>query len=469
MMPAINSFDTHKLRAELFKRGNFDFITLRDGQRHEKQQQALEILTDKDTTEFLFGGGAGGSKTWTGCSWLLFSCLAYPGSKWFVGRKELKILRETVLQTMYKVIRAYEIPQSDFKYNGQDHYLQFNNGSRIDFLTLAQEPSDPLFERYGSLEFTGGWLEEAGEAPFDSYDTLKTRIGRHMNDEYNLCPKLFITCNPKKNWLKSVFFDKEADGTLEPDKKFLQALVQDNPFIEKNYQKQLEKTTDKSKRARLLLGEWDYEDSPDQLMQFEVISDLFNNTHVSGNGRYITADVARLGKDNTVVRVWEGWKVIKTATWGQVLTTVTADRIKAIAKEYRIPVSRIIVDEDGLGSGIVDMLHCKGFVNNSSPLKVKGVKPNFANLKAQCYYHFADMVNKGEVWVQDYGTERDKELTIEELEVIRAKDVDKDRKLQIIPKDQMKLILGRSPDYADSLMMRSYFDLYKPQIRGSSL
>ena len=36
------------VKVELFRRGRFDFITSRDGKNHDKQQQALSILTDSD-------------------------------------------------------------------------------------------------------------------------------------------------------------------------------------------------------------------------------------------------------------------------------------------------------------------------------------------------------------------------------------------------------------------------------------
>jgi hypothetical protein len=54
-----------------------------------------------------------------------------------------------------------------------------------------------------------------------------------------------------------------------------------------------------------------------------------------------------------------------------------------------------------------------------------------------------------------------KNYIIEELEQVRTKDADKDNKLQILPKDTIKAILGRSPDYADALAMRCYYEIDK--------
>lgn len=57
---------TLAVKIELFKRGCFDFITVKDGKKHEKQEKALQILTDTEHVELLYGGAAGGAKSWTG-------------------------------------------------------------------------------------------------------------------------------------------------------------------------------------------------------------------------------------------------------------------------------------------------------------------------------------------------------------------------------------------------------------------
>ena len=146
------------VKIELFKRGCFDFITVKDGKKHEKQEKALQILTDNEHAEFLYGGGAGGAKSWTGAAWLLFMCLCYPGSKWFIGRAELKRITQSTLITFYKVCNQYGVEDTLYKYNGQYNYIEFYNGSRIDLLDLMYKPGDPFYERYGSIEYTGGWI-----------------------------------------------------------------------------------------------------------------------------------------------------------------------------------------------------------------------------------------------------------------------------------------------------------------------
>ena len=181
----------------LFKSGVFDFITVFKGKKHEKQEEALEFLIDGDTEEFLYGGAAGGAKSWTGCVWLLFMCLIFPETKWFIGREELKRITESTLITFFKVAKAYGA-EGTFRFNAQKNFILFNNGSRIDLLELKYKPSDPLYERFGSTEYTGGWIEEGGEINYGAYEVLKTRIGRHYNDKFGIMAKIFITCNPEE-------------------------------------------------------------------------------------------------------------------------------------------------------------------------------------------------------------------------------------------------------------------------------
>ena len=102
----------------------------------KKQHEAYSKLNDNTTKETLYGGAAGGGKSWLGCEWLLVNCLRYPKTKWFIGREELKRLRASTYQTLLKVRQHHNIPQDYWRYQGQDNYIEFPNGSRIDLLDL---------------------------------------------------------------------------------------------------------------------------------------------------------------------------------------------------------------------------------------------------------------------------------------------------------------------------------------------
>ena len=120
------------------------------------------------------------------------------------------------------------------------------------------------------------------------------------------------------------------------------------------------------------------------------------------------------------------------------------------------------------------MENCKGFVNNSSPIETEFSKKvhNYRNLKTQCYFKLAELVNLGKIGCYDLPEEL-KGLIIEDSEQIKMQTVTttnnilKERKLDIINKEKIYESLRRSPDFSDAMSMRCYFDLddyYIPHI-----
>jgi len=61
----------------------------------------------------------------------------------------------------------------------------------------------------------------------------------------------------------------------------------------------------------------------------------------------------------------------------------------------------------------------------------------------------------------------EQEAIIEELEQIKGRDVEKDGKLKIVDKEEIKQNIGRSCDFADCLSMRCWFELEPAPIEFS--
>jgi phage terminase large subunit len=430
-----------------------------------KQSIAWDYLTDTTTQYILFGGGAGGAKSWLGCTWLLVMCYMYPGSKWFIGRKELKRLMGSTFITFLKVCQEYKVPKSAYKLDGKYNVIEFSNGSKIDLLDLAHQPTDPLYERFGSLEYTGGWIEEAGEAEYMCFDVLKTRVGRYKNDAFKLTPaKLLLTCNPTQNFLYRVFYKPFSETRLPKNMKFVQALHNDNPFQESGYSQQLDQISDPILKARLRDGLWEYSADSMNLINFDAIMQMFVNTVPDGL-TYLTADVARFGSDKIVYGIWRGMNLTEVSEKEKQSTTRTEEDIRDMLSKKFIPYNRGIVDEDGLGGGIVDHLYgINGFMGGRTALVDPHFteKRNYKNLRSQCYFLLADRINRHELQISAELTEAQRELIITDLQQIKRVDTAADAPLQVIPKEEIKDAIGRSPDYADMLMMRMYFDLAKP-------
>lgn len=223
----------------------------------DKQKQALEVLQDKETNELFFGGAAGGAKSFLGCFWVLKMCLKYPGTRYLIGRSILKTLKETTIKTLFEVLSKQEIPINTYRYNAQTNEIIFFNKSEIIFKDLFSYPSDPNFDELGSLEITGAYIDEAIQVKEKAINIVRSRI-RFKLDEHGLIPKILYTSNPGKGWPYKQFYQPYIKKELPANKKFIQSLLSDNPYISEFYAENLQ-SLDRESRERLLHGNWDYE------------------------------------------------------------------------------------------------------------------------------------------------------------------------------------------------------------------
>lgn len=425
----------------------------------KKQFQAWEYLMDNETLFVGYGGSAFSGKTYMLCYWLSSMCIAYPDTAWGLGRRELVNLKKTTLVTLFKVLAESGIENDKhYKYNQQENKITFFNGSVIYLIDTAYKPSDPLYTRFGGLELTGCAIDESAETDYTAIKILFTRLGRRNNNKYGLKKKLLETFNPAKNHVYSRYYKPHKEGKELPQHHFIPALPKDNPAPEvEDYIKDILATSDTVTIERLIKGNFEYDDDDRALMSYDAIINVFTNDFVEHGKKYISADIARYGKDTSIVVIWDGLRADKIKQYSQKSTLEMANIIKDLAREHKVPNTNIIVDEGGLGSGTVDNIpNCYGFVSNARALEGE----NYVNLKSQCYFKLADRINKSELYINLDGKLKDD--LIQELEQVKQTEVDSDKKKAIISKDEVKEAIGRSPDISDAIMMRMAFDILPP-------
>lgn len=435
----------------------------------DKQRQAFRRLRDDSTNEVLYGGGARGGKSYLGCSWVIIECLQKAGSKWMIAREELTKLKDTTLLTFFMVSKSLGT-NNLYHFNAQSLTATFENGSLIFFREIKYLPSDPEFDRLGSYDLTGCFLDECQQIHKKAINVLRGRFSVLSGEGWQTIPKALYTCNPSKNWIYEEFVRPDRQGELPADKVFIKSLATDNPFVPEEYIENLKKS-DPITVQRLLYGNFEYDDDPATLIQYEKILDCFTNDYLPNGDKYITCDVARFGSDKTVIGVWSGYRVVLSAYRGFSVQQ-TADKIESLRQRFGVALSQIVADEDGVGGGVVDILKCKGFVNNSRPLPnpITREDENYQNLKSQCYFRLSERINKGGLYIDCKDIDI-KATIIQELEQVKQYNMDKDGKRQVLPKDKVKEIIGRSPDFADTLMMREYFELqptYETYVLGAN-
>jgi len=345
-------------------------------------------------------------------------------------------------------LRRYLAATKLYQFNETNLIIYCPNGAEIHFKS-AEKPDN----LYGEDVFAAVF-DEAPRAREEAWFALRSTL-----TSTNAPCKLIGNFGGISNWVHKLKEKASTDKNYEYFKITCWDAIAEGIIDEEEV---LQAKKDLPEKIFKELYEAEASEDDGQLITNESIMKVFSNTHIESGIKYITADIARLGKDKTVIKLWDGWRVEKIIEMATSTVNESVSSINALAAENNVNSSNIIVDEDGVGGGVKDYLGCIGFVNNSKPIKVKGKEENFSNLKSQCYYKLAEIINRNEIYINC--NEKQEQYITEELEMIRlAKEVDAS-KITLLSKDEIKKKIGRSPDYSDALMMRVYFELKQRKI-----
>ena len=431
-----------------------------DTRDNTKQKLCATYWADSVTSEIVYGGSKGSAKSFTGCSLIFSDAFTYPNTHYFIARKTGEDLKKFTIPSIHEVFEIWGIDQKYYKFNGQHNYYEAYNGSKVYLLAAKYLPSDKLYQRFGSMQMTRGWIEEAGEFEKSAKDNLKISIGRWKNELYGITGKLLLTCNPAKNFLYSEYYKPYIEGVLPEWRKFIQALPQDNKCLDDGYLENLERTLSDSAKARLLLGDWDYDDNPNALYDYDSILDTYTNDHVTGDQLYMSCDVAMEGSDKLIIGCFKGWHCFEIREFPKTDGKEVLEYLRATKRKYGIKESNIVFDANGVGNYLSGFFkRAKAFRSQAKPLN----NENYENLRAQCFYKLKPIINGGLMRIT--ATAKQRELINQELSVIKTRDEDKDGKLKINRKEDIKKLISRSCDYADMVAMRAIFDIGKRKIK----
>lgn len=247
----------------------------------------------------------------------------------------------------------------------------------------------------------------------------------------------------------------------------------DNPHIPKSEIEKAREELDSTTYKQEIMAEY-IEDSG-ALFKYSALVDMFTNTISKKPEKYQIIDVADDGSDKTTFGIWDDLELYKIEKFERMNTENIVDHIRENNAEHKIPMSQNAVDAIGVGAGVASNSKLDGIVGYKSsyaPIKtdqnpvllpnvhyLKGVKltSDYANLRSQCLFTLAELINNHKIAVKTEDV-RIKEAIIEELS--HYQDISKgDGKRLATHKEDIKAIIGRSPDLSDLLIMRMYFVL----------
>ncbi len=177
----------------------------------------------------------------------------------------------------------------------------------------------------------------------------------------------------------------------------------------------------------------------------DSLEHAFQPHYVNAEGEKIAGlDVAEYGSDSTVLAVLHDNYITRIWSWTGLNTLQTSDYVTAILKSEGI--RKIVVDGNGVGSGVWPLLRQNGFsvcrfMSTNKPTGSAGELGTFGNARAEMYWRFREWVRKGGQIFDDKTLKEELEATTYEV---------KQGKIFICPKEKIRQKLGRSPDRADA-------------------
>ena len=213
-----------------------------------------KLFIDAKESEVLFGGAAGGGKSYGQMVDALLFALKYRGSKQLILRRTFSELDKSLIRTSLALF-----PKEIYTFNSSTHTGKFKNGSIIDFGYCATE--NDVYQ-YQSAEYDCIRFDELTHFTEAQYVYLISRV-RGAND----FPKqIKSSTNPGgvgHSWVKSRFIDPSAPGESfcgedGMTRIFIPSLLDDNSFLmrsDPSYKERLTALPERERKA-LLFGDW---------------------------------------------------------------------------------------------------------------------------------------------------------------------------------------------------------------------
>lgn len=215
----------------------------------KKQKQFIDAKED----EVLFGGAAGGGKSYGQLVDALLYALQYKGSRQLILRRTFPDLERSLILVSLELF-----PREIYKYNSSTHRGVFANGSLMEFGYCDNERD---VYRYQGAEYDVIRFDELTHFTESMYLYLASRL--RGTKPYPR--QIKSSTNPGgvgHNWVKERFIDPCPPNTTihtkEGTRVFIPSLITDNKYLmqsDPGYIERLKRLSEKDQKA-LLYGDW---------------------------------------------------------------------------------------------------------------------------------------------------------------------------------------------------------------------
>lgn len=220
---------------------------------------------------------------------------------------------------------------------------------------------------------------------------------------------------------------------------------------------------------QLVEGNWNcsLKDEDEMPIPYSIAESVFNNDPRINGDKWITADLADTGTDNTVILAWNGLHIIDYQILCKSTPAMNVEHLRFMAKKHDVPDNHIIYDAVRAAYVLDYIPFAVGFKSYSRTLANSKYGRLYHNMKDDCYARLVEVVRRGMLSFEDkiagdeYVHQKIKNQIsikvefIEECLVVKFKELP-GGKQTLLNKKEMNLQLGkgRSMDLLDPIAMR---------------
>lgn len=387
------------------------------------------ILDGFDTSLRIACTGISAGKSYALSLWIVLQCIKKPGLRGIVIAQNYRALTLVLIREIKARCAEFGI---GVKHNKANNEIEFENGSIL-FAFSAESPDALL----GLTEIDMLCMDEAAYDKEEIYNNARDRM---RGGKYSPMVRLISSPNSTdrvQNWFSALC------------KKYPECVVHatalDNPFTSEEFKAEL--------KERYVEGSPIYRQQVmGEILDMDVASQIiFRHEFPKSKSRdgetfWLGYDASGLGTDTDQFVVIDKYGMVDTEQRTVSDTFEKCDIIRKFFDKYKIKTAYA----DGTGGysqGVIDVCNSKNITLTGINFAQKAFdEEKYWNARCEMYLEAAKTIKDG-FWVDD---------TVKEEMLAQEVFINNKGMQQMMPKEDVKKILGHSPDRCDALVLAIY-------------
>lgn len=373
--------------------------------------------------------GISAGKSYALSLWIVLQCVKKPGLRGIVIAQNYRALTLVLIREIKKRCAEFGITVN---HNKSSNEIVFYNGSTL--YAFSAESPDALL---GLTEIDMLCMDEAA---YDNAEIYNNARDRQRGSKYKPMVRLISSPNSTErvqNWFSALC------------KKYPECVIRatafDNPFTSEEFKNELkERYTEGSNMYRQqVLGEILDMDVASQIIFRNQFPTSKNDT---GKEYWFGMDASGVGADSDMYAVIDKYGMVDHVERVESKTQEKVGITTMLYDKYNINSGNIDLT-GGYGNGLFDLVVEKGYNVGGINFSQKAIdSKQYPNARTEMYMEFAKAVKEG-FWVND---------TVKEELLAQSMFINNKGQAQLVPKEDVKKILGHSPDLCDAVALAVY-------------